>query len=242
MKRGKYEAPRAPKRQSSKKGLAMLLSLVLVIGCVVGGTLAWLTAQDTPVVNKFSPSTIGVELKEHTYDDKKDELTTTVTDEGVTNYKMIPGWTIPKDPQAWITSGSEVAYLFVEIQESENFDDFMTYAIAEGWTLLTGVTGLDESKTEEGKINTATNDTYVIYREVAAGATATAMDQDNAFQILANDQVAVLDTVKKENMPATGSEPTLTFTAYASQLKKNNSTVFTPAEAWNNVKPATTTP
>ena len=242
MKRGKYEAPRAPKRRSSKKAMAMLLSLVLVIGCVVGGTLAWLTAQDTPVVNKFSPSTIGVDLKEHTYNAATDTLTNETTDTGVDNYKMIPGWTIPKDPQAWITSGSEVAYLFVEIQESENFDDFMTYAIAEGWTLLTGVTGLDESKTEEGKIDTATNDTYVIYREVAAGATATAMDQDNAFQILANDQVAVLDTVKKENMPATGYEPTLTFTAYASQLKKNNTTAFTAAEAWNNVKPATTTP
>lgn len=234
MKRGKYETPYVAKRNSSKKALAMLLSLVLVIGCVVGGTLAWLTAQDTPVVNKFSPSTIGVELKEHTYNATEDILTTTVTDEGVTNYKMIPGWTIPKDPEAWITENSEAAYLFVEIKESTNFDNFMTYAIADGWKLLDG--------TDAANIDTVENDTYVIYREVAAGATATAMDQDNAFQILAKDQVTVLDTVKKEDMPAAGSEPTLTFTAYASQLKKNNTTEFTVAEAWNNVKPATTTP
>lgn len=227
MKRGKYEAPRAPKRHSSKKGLAMLLSLVLVIGCVVGGTLAWLTAQDTPVVNKFSPSTIGVELKEHTYNATEDILTTTVTDEGVTNYKMIPGWTIPKDPEAWITENSEAAYLFVEIKESENFDDFMTYAIADGWKLLDG--------TEAANINTVDKDIYVIYREVAAGATATAMDQDNAFQILAKDQVAVLDTVKKEDMPAAGSEPTLTFTAYAHQLYKSSGVEFDVATAWGNV-------
>ena len=229
MKRGKYEAPRAPKRHSSKKGLAMLLSLVLVIGCVVGGTLAWLTAQDTPVVNKFSPSTIGVELKEHTYNATEDILTTTVTDEGVTNYKMIPGWTIPKDPEAWITENSEAAYLFVEIKESENFDDFMTYAIAHGWKLLDG--------TEAASINTVDKDIYVIYREVAAGATATAMDQDNAFQILAKDQVAVLDTVKKEDMPVAGAEPTLTFTAYAHQLYKANGQKFDASDAWNNLKP-----
>ena len=228
MKRGKYEAPRAPKRHSSKKGLAMLLSLVLVIGCVVGGTVAWLTAQDTPVVNKFSPSTIGVELKEHTYNATEDILTTTVTDEGVTNYKMIPGWTIPKDPEAWITENSEAAYLFVEIKESENFDDFMTYAIADGWILQDG--------TEAANINTVDKDIYVIYREVAAGATATAMGQANAFQILVNDQVAVLDTVKKEDMPVAGSEPTLTFTAYAHQLYKSSGVEFDVATAWGNVK------
>lgn len=229
MKRGKYEAPHAPKYHNSKKGLAVLLSLMLVFGCVVGGTLAWLTAQDTPVVNKFSPSTIGVELKEHTYDPEADKLTTTVTDEGVTNYKMIPGWTIPKDPEAWITENSEDAYLFVEIDESTNFDNFMIYAVADGWKLLDG--------TDAANIDTVENDTYVIYREVAAGATATAMDQDNAFQILAKDQVTVLDTVKKEDMPAAGYEPTLTFTAYAHQLYKANGEKFDASIAWNNLKP-----
>lgn len=234
MKRGKYETPYVAKRNSSKKALAMLLSLVLVIGCVVGGTVAWLTAQDTPVVNKFSPSTIGVDLKEHTYDAATDTLTDETTETGVTNYKMIPGWTIPKDPQAWITSGSEAAYLFVEIKESQNFDNFMTYAIAEGWTLLTGVEGFGQTMTD-GKIDTTANDTYVIYREVAAGATATAMDQTNAFQILENDQVAVLDTVKKENMPTAGSEPTLTFTAYAHQLYKSKDVPFNVTTAWGNL-------
>ena len=61
------------------------------------------------------------------------------------------------------------------------------------------------------------------------------MDQDNAFQILAKDQVAVLDTVKKEDMPAAGSEPTLTFTAYAHQLYKSSGVEFDVATAWGNV-------
>ena len=234
MKRGKYEAPYVPKRHSSKKALAMLLSLVLVIGCVVGGTVAWLTAQDDPVVNKFSPSTIGVELKEHTYDDEKDELTTAVTDKGVSNYKMIPGWTIPKDPEAWITENSEAAYLFVEIKESENFDTFMTYAIADGWTLLNS----DPAQTGENIVtDDSTADTFVIYREVAAGNSAANMGETYAFAILKDNKVTVKgEEVTKEMMTAADFvEPTLTFTAYAHQLYKSSGVEFDVATAWGNV-------
>ena len=212
------------------KVVALVLATILLFGGVIGGTVAWLTAQDTPVVNKFSPSTIGVELKEHTYDATTDTLTTTTTDSGVDNYKMIPGWTIPKDPEAWITEDSEAAYLFVEIKESDNFDDFMTYAIADGWKLLDG--GI-----EAASINTIENDTYVIYREVAAGATATAMDQTNAFRILKNDQIVVIgEGVTEEMMTASDfTQPTLTFTAYASQLYKSSGVTFDVDTAWKNV-------
>ena len=128
-----------------KKKIALLMACVMAFGIAVGGTLAWLTAQDTPVVNTFSTSTIGVELEE----------TPDVT------YKMIPGWDIVKDPKAWITENSEAAYLFVEVKESKNFDTFMTYAIADGWTLL-------DTTTVGAAIDTIANDTYVIYREVAS--------------------------------------------------------------------------
>ena len=95
MKRGKYEAPYVSKRNSSKKALAMLLSLVLVIGCVAGGTLAWLTATSNEVNNVFTTSDIGVTLEE------SDDL----------NLKMVPGWTITKNPKATVTAGSEDCYL-----------------------------------------------------------------------------------------------------------------------------------
>ena len=226
MRKGRFEK-KAQRRSFSSKAVALMMACVLLIGGVIGGTVAWLTAKDTPLVNKFSPSTIGVELKEHTYDATSDKLTTTTTDDGVSNYKMIPGWTIPKDPEAWITEDSEAAYLFVQITESDNFDSFMTYAIADGWKLLDG--------TEAASINTVEKDTYVIYREVAAGTSANAMGQANAFQILKDDQVTVLDTVKAEDMPATGSEPTLTFTAYASQLCKSSGVKFDVNTAWTNV-------
>ena len=188
------------KKSLNMKPLALLLALTLLVGCAVGGTLAWLIADTTPVENTFSTSTIGVELKETT-----------------TNYKMVPGWEIAKNPKAWVTTGSEDAYLFVKVVKSANFDTFMTYAIADGWTELTSAAGTNFK---------------VYYREV----TNAQMGETNAFQILENDKVNVLDTVTKEMMTAEGFvEPTLTFTAYAHQLYKNNTTKFEAGAAWTNV-------
>lgn len=197
MKRGKYEAPYVPKRNSSKKALALLLSLVLVIGCVAGGTLAWLTATSNEVNNVFTTSDIGVTLEE------SDDL----------NLKMVPGWTITKDPKATVTAGSEDCYLFVKVEKSANFDDFMTYAIAEGWTALS-----------DGVY-------YMIFDSKDA-------DNENemgtAYSVLKDDQVKVKDTVTKENMKALtdDTKPNLSFTAYAVQLYRENGTQFTAAEAW----------
>lgn len=185
---------------NAKKIVAALLAVVLLIGIGVGGTLAWLTAKTTEVKNTFSTSNIGVQLVETTSD-----------------YKMIPGWEISKNPKAWIESGSEEAYLFVKVEKSENFDNFMTYEIAEDWKELTSVAG-----------------TYykVYYREVAT----TQMGESNAAAILKGNKVTVKETVTKEMMTATGfTAPTLTFTAYASQLYKNNTEKFTPEVAWTNL-------
>ena len=106
-----------------KKGLAMVLALVLLAVCAVSGTLAWLTAKSDVVTNTFTTSDIKVELKETTG----------------TEYKMIPGYTISKDPKATVLAGSEDCYLFVKLEKSSNFDTYLEYAIADGWTKLDGV-------------------------------------------------------------------------------------------------------
>lgn len=208
------------KKDKTLKTLVAALSIVLVMCLTAAGTLAWLTAKTEQVTNTFSTSDIGVGLKE------SENL----------DLKMIPGWDITKDPKAWITEGSEAAYLFVEVKESNNFDDFMTYAIADGWTLL------NSDPAEEGRnivTDNITADTYVIYRKVT---TAEQMGENSAFEILKDSKVTVSVDVTKEMMTENFTAPTLTFTAYASQLKKNNKAEFTAAEAWDNVKPATTTP
>lgn len=183
-----------------KKVLALVLAMVLVVVGVAAGTLAWLTAKSDTVTNTFTTSDIKVELKETK-----------------NNFKMIPGYDIHKDPKAKVVSGSEECFLFVKLEKSANFDDFMTYEMADGWTALTGVDG-------------------VYYREVRTANIGT------AYSVLKDDKVTVKGIVTKVMMNAidngTAAKPTLKITAYASQLHKNADAEFTAAEAWANVNPA----
>lgn len=131
------------------------------------------------------------------------------------NFQMIPGWNIEKDPKVTVKAGSEACYLFVKLEKSTNFDTFMTYEMADGWEALPEAPG-------------------VYYREVAA-ATA-----DTTFEVLQGNQVSVKGEVTKAQMNALTETtyPTLTVTAYASQLQKNANTNFTVEEAWANIAPA----
>ena len=196
-----------------KKAIVAVVALVLVLCCAMGGTLAWLVDSTTDVKNTFTYGDINIDLYET----------------GDLDLKMIPGNSIKKDPVVTVKEGSEACWLFVEVKESENFDDFMTYAIAEGWILYNTTTSGSNIKTDN-----TTADTYVIYREVVKTTT------DELFYVLAgkegyqNGYVTVNDTVTKEilnalDKNADGSAkmektyPTLTFTAYA--VQKDNLTL-----------------
>lgn len=199
-----------------KKITVAVLVLALVLCFAIGGTLAWLKTETTPVVNTFTYGDINIGLSE------SDDL----------DLKMIPGNSIKKDPVVTVKEGSEACWLFVEVKESENFDAFMTYAIAEGWTLYNTTTSGSNIQTDN-----TTADTYVIYREVAKTT------KDELFYVLAgkegyqNGYVTVNDTVTKKMFAALteATRPTLTFTAYAVQSdnvvdKNNNGTAAD--EAW----------
>ena len=180
-----------------KKSLALVLALAMIVVCVVGGTLAWLTATTPEVKNTFTTSDVDITLTETT-----------------TNYKMIPGYTIDKDPTVTVVKDSEKCYLFVKVDKSANFDKFMTYDMAADWIALDGVDG--------------------VYYRVVETSTA-----DQPFYVLAGNQVTVKDTVTKADMDGlkanVATQPTLTFTAYACQYNNSNGTNFSAIEAWNNV-------
>ena len=194
-----------------KKAIVAVVALVLVLCCAMGGTLAWLVAKTDPVVNTFTYGDINIDLSE------SENL----------NLKMIPGNDITKDPKVTVEANSEACWLFVKVEESNNFDDFMTYAIASGWTLYNTTTTGSDIKTDD-----TTDDTYVIYREVDAN-TANA---GTSYQVLAgkeeyqNGYVTVNDAVTKKMFAALteATRPTLTFTAYAVQ----SDNVTTVADAW----------
>lgn len=192
-----------------KKTLALFLVLALAFGGVIGGTVAWLTDTSEPVVNTFTDSDIDITLTESTG----------------TEYEMVPGYTISKDPKVTVEAGSEKCYLFVKLDESDNFDSFLTYEIAEGWEQL---------KDAENK------DVNGVYYRVVDATTA-----DVTFSVLKGDQVMVQGRVTKEMMNnlTTENYPKLTVTAYASQYQKNNNAsdnAFTPNEAWTNIFPSST--
>ena len=198
---GRFERKR--KKGVSGKVFALVLAAALVLGAGIGGTLAWLTDKTDSITNTFTVGDINIELTE----------TTGGTDK---QFKMVPGNQIEKDPKVTVKAGSEACWLFVKIEKSTNFDTFLTYSVAEGWTKFDGVT-----------------DT-VYYREVDA-ATA-----DTSFSVLANNQVSVKENVTKAQMNALmpATYPTLTFTAYA--VQKDN--VNTAATAWQAAQAATSNP
>lgn len=107
------------RRSVSSRAFIALLALVLVIGCVAGGTVAWLVATTDTVTNTFTYGNIDIALAETTG----------------TSYKIIPGTNIAKDPKVTVAADSEACWLFVKVEETGTFvADKVTYAIANGWT------------------------------------------------------------------------------------------------------------
>lgn len=176
-----------------KKVWLSVAAIVLVLCCAIGGTLAWLSAKTDPVTNTFTVGDINIDLTETT---------------GGT-YKMVPGNTLVKDPKVTVKADSEACWLFIKVEKSENFDAFMTYAIADGWTALSGFDG-------------------VYYREVSA------TDDDTDFTVLRGNQVIVKEDVTKQQLQEVKADhPTMTFTAYAVQQDK----IADAATAWAKVAP-----
>ncbi|MBQ7343797.1 MAG: hypothetical protein IJW53_03415 [Clostridia bacterium] len=168
-----------------KKITITIICAVLSCVCLIGTTFAWLVDKTDSVTNTFTVGNVDIELTE------SENL----------DLKMVPGNTITKDPKVTVLKNSEDCWVFVKIEESANFDTFMTYTMTTtGWTALPDVDG-------------------VYYREVAAD------DEDQPFDILDGNIVTVPNTVTKANMDTlytsgaidTNKLPTLTFTAYAVQ-------------------------
>lgn len=184
-----------------KKKIAIsIVAVALVLCCAIGGTLAWLTATSGSVTNTFTVGDIDIDLTETT-----------------TEYKVIPGSDIAKDPTVTVKAVSEACWLFVEIEE-ENWSTGLTYSVVtgtDGWTALPGETG-------------------VYYRQVPAVATG-----EVSFQVLAgkgegvyaNGFVHAADSLTRDDLQAMNTaKPKLTFTAYAVQSEN----VADAATAWTH--------
>lgn len=216
--REKKDRRRTKRRQEEMKALVLLMAVILVIGSVVGSTVAWLIAKTEKVTNTFTYGDIDIKLEETDTNLDGDN------DPNTNDYKMMPGKAISKDPKVTVLPDNEDCWLFVELEKSENFDDFLEYVVADGWTQLQDENG----NAVEG----------VFYRTVDADTDGEGV----AYDVLKDNQVTVKGTVTKEMLNALNPEgeeasyPTLTITAYAVQRDSEIEAIDTAAEAWALVK------
>lgn len=204
-----------------KKTMALVLALTMVIGCAIGGTIAYLQANSEVVTNTFTVGDINISISE------TGATENTETKNLEKNFKMVPGTQLDKDPTVTVKAGSQACYLFIKVTKSDNLDTYIKYEVltgANGWTALT-----------EDKDGNKLTDVY--YRTIESKTT-----QDVIFNILKDNKVTVKDTVTEGLMndlqAPNAVRPTLTFTAAAIQLNSANNTQFTAVEAYDNLPDA----
>lgn len=209
------------------RNVLLIVSMMLVVAMAsIGGTLAWLTAESGAVVNTFTAGDINITLQEHDYDPATNTIDTSASASTVmtnTDYKVVPGVAMPKDPYVTVKAGSEACWLFVKVVE-ENWNTNLTYDFDNGtttnvpsgatsvnWTPLDGVNG-------------------VYYIQVPAA------NEDLNYNILKNAKVNASSELTKSVLSGfTTAAPKLTFTAYACQSAE----VGTAEAAWAVLNPTT---
>lgn len=227
-----------------KKAMALVLALGLVVVGIVSGTMAWLTASSMEVKNTFTDSDISIVLDESKHNDDG-TLDTDTRVNGNSNYKMIPGHTIAKDPMVTLDKDSEACYLFVQVTENlgawsdndqtKSFKDYLSYAVnTTNWTALADNSGVYYKKVDDPK--TAPTAGYAVLKDnevIVSGDNVTKpmMDEIDGVD---SDGKTDTDEAKAE----IDARPTLTFKAYAVQLytgaKNEDGTKveFTAVDAW----------
>lgn len=234
------------------KYLALAAAVVLSIGGVIGGSLAWLSDDSEPVTNRFKPAKVDIILSETDNGLDKDGNVNT------NDYKMIPGWVLDKDPMVTVKNDSEDCWLFVKITESTapDLDSYIAYKIAglgttesnDCWVEIDDGDNKEESVVIARKVY-ATADTKT-FNILGVGSYIFKNDtpEDESDDVTVSwkaNQVGVKPEVTETMMEAiTGegkAQPTLTFDAYAVQLYKTNNVEFTALEAWNNNRRSRTT-
>ena len=206
-----------------KRKLALMGAALLILSGAAAGTIAWLVDETPVITNTFSYADVKIQLEETdtNLDGDNDPMTNT--------YEMMPGRAIDKDPKVTVFAGTKDCWLFVKLNESKNFDAFMTYEMAQAengqaiWTALEGVEN-------------------VYWRAVDE------TDADLFFPILRNNQVLVRAEVTLDMLRSLGREgqtlPTLSIQAVAVQRDSSIAELATAEAAWNTflAQPASETP
>lgn len=218
MRNGKYAAPR--KRRGSSKVLVAVLALTLALGCVVGGTIAWLTDTPDAIANTFTIGDINISLAGGEGVFKTDTPNTVSTGTSTT---YVPGQVIKANPTITVEKGSEACFLFIHIVEDNNTLDNGKVIQWDLWEPSEGETSV--------KWIAVDNHPGYYYRKVDKLG-----DNDAKYEIFKGSKLTVNEDLKKLDIETmkTGGYPTITISAAAVQRENitNNGDTATVTDAW----------
>ena len=185
-----------------KKTLTIALSMVLVAAIAVTGTLAFLTASSTELVNKFTFGNTEVEIAEPTW-------TAALGGNAEKPMKVVPGQTVAKDPTVTV-KGSEEVYVYAYVNNA--LADYVTIGDIDDahWTLVVGLPGL-----------------YRYYKTVTP-AENVGTELEPLFETVTISEGITQETLK-ENNPFT--DGTITVQAYVHQAQELGDTPVDTADA-----------
>lgn len=171
-----------------KKLLALILSVAVVASIAAAGTLAYLTAQTDDVVNTF---TVG-------------DIDLTLTETTGTEYKILPGATVEKDPTVTVLADSENCWVYVLVANELNdtVKGASTLDITDSWELVESVPGM----------SVQWDDTIAIYRLKTAVGTAST---DQIFPVF--NHVTISGALTNEQNASLEGK-TIQLAAYAHQV------------------------
>lgn len=189
-------------KENKYKVAALFFALMLLLSLT--GVSAWLVSATGNITNQFKPEKVEIQLGEtDTGVDGDEDLNTNSYEIKLSE----EGWEdIQKDPSVTIPADTIDCWVFVTVEELNDFTHYMTYEIDEGWTPLDGVSG-------------------VYYRRSSNSP------ESQDFNILKDKTVKVKDTVTKDEINALTEDnyPKLSVTGFAVQLAGFD----TAADAWS---------
>ncbi len=186
------------------KKSAMALGILLISLTWIGGTVAYLTSEASDV-NVFTLGKLDITLTETDTEKDNDNNVTTNT------YEIkAAGQTITKDPKITLQPGCAACWLFVQLDKSENFDEFLEYTIEDDWIPLNGVDN-------------------VYYQEVPVSP-----EQEEHYMVIKDNQVIVKNdvTVQALNDLTEETYPKLIVSASAIQYGKGTGDLGSAESAW----------
>lgn len=159
------------KKNVSMKVVVLLLAVVLLIGCVAGGTIAYLMAKSSTVNNTFVAGEIG---------------TLTLSETTGNSYIVTPGVDIKKDPTVTFNGNNVAAYVFLKVEATgwdvSGSDTTYTYSIGTNQDMKWELNGW--TKLEDG----------VYYKEVAANA------GEQSWSVIKDNKITVSSEITKANI------------------------------------------